>query len=459
MTHDVFISYAAEDKQVADSICSYLEKNTITCWMAPRDIAPGEIYASTLIHAIDSTQIVILVFSRYSDTSAHVRTEIQRAFNQGKFIIPFRIENIKPSDELQYFISGRQWLDALSLPLENHFSPLQKVIEKQLTISNLAKSGPPPQKPGTQDNSVSASASANRTDIQSVLRKIAGYPIHVITKIGIRLSQNKKVLFGVVGFVGGAIGALLGEIVPNMGTSVIVILTTGLWMGLAGMIISVGLFWATRIYNRSQPDPRDLFEKSVPSGFLAGLVSGAFAQTIYALPDISDIFLGLFFQAACWGLLGGILGWRLSRSNRNLGAGRAAIAGAIGGFVGGWCFIIIGEFIPEVLGRMLGIGILGAALGLSLILVEERYRPGFLEVHWAKNESSEFTLGSTPLHIGGGSEDDIFINGIPPCAMSLWMDHGKVKGTYHVTGDSKELHDGNPIKLGNVEMFVRIKLK
>jgi hypothetical protein len=106
---------------------------------------------------------------------------------------------------------------------------------------------------------------------------------------------------------------------------------------------------------------------------------------------------------------------------------------------------------------MFGVGILGAALGLSLILVEERYRSAYLEVHWAPNESSNFTLGSLPIFIGGGSEDDIYINGIPPHAMSLWLERGKVKGTYHVTGENKELQDGNPIKLGKVEMFVRMK--
>jgi len=41
-------------------------------------------------------------------------------------------------------------------------------------------------------------------------------------------------------------------------------------------------------------------------------------------------------------------------------------------------------------------------------------------------------------------------------AMSLWLDRGKVKGTYQVTGAHKELHDGSRIQLGKVEMFVRV---
>jgi hypothetical protein len=140
-----------------------------------------------------------------------------------------------------------------------------------------------------------------------------------------------------------------------------------------------------------------------------------------------------------------------------MGSQRALIAGLIGGFIGGIGFLLSGFFIPETLGRMFGIGILGAALGMCLIIVEERYRSAYLEVHWAQNESSKFTLGSIPTFIGGGEEDDIFVYGMPQHAMSLWLERGKVKGLYNVTGEHKELQDGNPIKFGKVEMIVRVK--
>ena len=42
MAHDVFISHSSKDKQTADAICHYLEQNGIRCWIAPRDILPGE---------------------------------------------------------------------------------------------------------------------------------------------------------------------------------------------------------------------------------------------------------------------------------------------------------------------------------------------------------------------------------------------------------------------------------
>jgi hypothetical protein len=272
-----------------------------------------------------------------------------------------------------------------------------------------------------------------------------------------QIRQDKKLLFGLLGFGSGALGALVADIVPHQrDTYFSLILLTGIWAALAAMVIAIGLFWAIRVYNRRQTDLWGLLKRAVPSGFIAGAASGGIAQTIFGLTQFPDVWTQFIFQAGCWGIWGCILGWSLSHSIPNMGSQRALVAGAIGGFIGGIGFLLSGIFIPETLGRMLGIGILGAALGLSLIIVEERYRSAYLEVHWAQNESSKFTLGSIPIFIGGGGEDDIFVYGIPHHAMSLWLERGRVKGTYHVTGENKELHDGSSIKLGKVEMIVRI---
>jgi len=37
MTHDVFISYASKDKQIAYAICAKLEGKKMRCWIAPRN--------------------------------------------------------------------------------------------------------------------------------------------------------------------------------------------------------------------------------------------------------------------------------------------------------------------------------------------------------------------------------------------------------------------------------------
>jgi uncharacterized RDD family membrane protein YckC len=142
MAHDVFISNAFDDKPIADAMCAKLEQNQIRCWIAPRDITPGEKVAGAVIGAIDQSELIIVVFSRKADHSPMVRNEIERAFTREKIIIPFRIEDIQPSDEVQYFIGSRHWLDALTPPLEEHLNRLVDSVNRILKEKNGALSGP-----------------------------------------------------------------------------------------------------------------------------------------------------------------------------------------------------------------------------------------------------------------------------------------------------------------------------
>jgi len=40
MAHDVFISYSAEDKPIADAVCAALEAEHIRCWIARVTFCP-----------------------------------------------------------------------------------------------------------------------------------------------------------------------------------------------------------------------------------------------------------------------------------------------------------------------------------------------------------------------------------------------------------------------------------
>jgi hypothetical protein len=53
---DAFISYASQDKAVADAVCAALESAGVACWIAPRDVTPGAFYAESIVHAIDSAK-------------------------------------------------------------------------------------------------------------------------------------------------------------------------------------------------------------------------------------------------------------------------------------------------------------------------------------------------------------------------------------------------------------------
>jgi len=91
-TPTVFISYASQDKAVADVVCRALERAGVACWIAPRDVVPGEFYAEGIIHAIDAAKVVVLVLSENAAASLHVLREVERASSKRHPVICFRTD-------------------------------------------------------------------------------------------------------------------------------------------------------------------------------------------------------------------------------------------------------------------------------------------------------------------------------------------------------------------------------
>src|SRR2546425_3445897 len=135
MAHEVFISHSSQDKTIADAVCAALENNAIRCWIAPRDVQPGRSFAGEITRAIQRSKVMVLIFSAHSNTSEQVLREVQLAANSHLHILQFRIEDVIPNDDLEYYLSTPHWLDALTPPLENHLQRLGKSIKGFLEIS------------------------------------------------------------------------------------------------------------------------------------------------------------------------------------------------------------------------------------------------------------------------------------------------------------------------------------
>jgi TIR domain len=128
MAHDVFISHSTRDKDATDAICGYLESHGIRCWVAPRDILPGNDWAEAIVDAIASSKLMLLVFSSNANTSSQINRELSVAANNDVPVIPFRIEEIQPSKKLQYYLSTPHWIDAIPPPVDNHLDFLATSI-------------------------------------------------------------------------------------------------------------------------------------------------------------------------------------------------------------------------------------------------------------------------------------------------------------------------------------------
>lgn len=142
MAHDVFVSHSVKDKLVANAIVARLEADSVRCWVAPRDVVPGADWGESIVDAIESSRIMILIFSRNANASPQIKREVERAVDKGVYIIPFRVDDIEPTKSLEYFISTAQWMDAFPPPLERHLETLAKTIK-----SILAGAPPLPPEP------------------------------------------------------------------------------------------------------------------------------------------------------------------------------------------------------------------------------------------------------------------------------------------------------------------------
>jgi TolB-like protein/Tfp pilus assembly protein PilF len=108
---DVFVSYASQDVVVANAVVVALERAQISCWIAPRDVVPGALYADGIIRAITDSKVFVLVLSQSAIASNHVSKEVERASSKRRPIVALRTDAAPLTPALEYFLSESQWID------------------------------------------------------------------------------------------------------------------------------------------------------------------------------------------------------------------------------------------------------------------------------------------------------------------------------------------------------------
>jgi TIR domain-containing protein len=171
MAHDVFISHSSNNRTIANAVCAALESAGIRCWIAPRDVLPGRSYSGEITRAIQQSRAFVLIFSEHSNNSEQVLREVQLAANSRLHIVQFRIDAVAPSDDLEYYLSGPHWLDAVTPPLENHLEQLKNSMNALLALPRTGDSEtgptatplrapPPPPSPKTVSPAAAAPPSS-----------------------------------------------------------------------------------------------------------------------------------------------------------------------------------------------------------------------------------------------------------------------------------------------------------
>ena len=120
MPKHVFISYSSGDLLAAEHVRDYLEarkigNENISCWMAPRDCGADKPYSLQISQAIKECPIYLVLISNGSNRSEHVRNEVDLAFSNNSEMLCYRLVNVKPADDLNYYLSRKKWIDGFGI--------------------------------------------------------------------------------------------------------------------------------------------------------------------------------------------------------------------------------------------------------------------------------------------------------------------------------------------------------
>ena len=113
---------------------------------------PGEDWGAAIVEAIQSSRVMVLVFSSHANASPQIRREVELAVEEEVILIPFRIEDVAPAQSLKYFIGTRHWLDALTPPLEAHLARLVPTVERLVAAGERVNTAVDVRKPASASN-------------------------------------------------------------------------------------------------------------------------------------------------------------------------------------------------------------------------------------------------------------------------------------------------------------------
>lgn len=141
----VFISYASQDAAVANALVETLETRRLRCWIAPRDVIAGSLYADAIVRALNEARVFVLVLSVHAGASPHVGKEIERACAKRRPIIALRADSEPLSPAFEYYLSESQWVDLGSGVTDATAATLVDAVRRHL---DPAAAGAPGINPG-----------------------------------------------------------------------------------------------------------------------------------------------------------------------------------------------------------------------------------------------------------------------------------------------------------------------
>jgi hypothetical protein len=144
----IFVSYSSKDSKVANQICSALEAKGLACWIASRDINPGENFGEAIVNAIRIAKLMLLVFTQNANNSDEIKKELVLAGHNRLIVIPVRVEDVVPGGAFAYELATRQWVDLF----EDWDRAIERLANWIRTISETPVVAPDPMTTQIEDD-------------------------------------------------------------------------------------------------------------------------------------------------------------------------------------------------------------------------------------------------------------------------------------------------------------------
>src|SRR5215469_16845354 len=93
MDSRVFISHSSKDADPARTVCSELEQRNVRCWIAPRDVDPGDNEREAIVKAIRRAKVMVLIFTTNAN-GAEIANELALASQYELAIVPIRVDDV-----------------------------------------------------------------------------------------------------------------------------------------------------------------------------------------------------------------------------------------------------------------------------------------------------------------------------------------------------------------------------
>lgn len=123
----IFISKSTKDDFLANAICDALESLSFECWIAPRNIKPGEIWTKEIMKGIRGCDVFLSLMTLDSDDSPHCEREIGIADSFSKKLMGIKVGEYEVNETYRYYLKSLQMISISDNPTE---SEIKKAVDE-----------------------------------------------------------------------------------------------------------------------------------------------------------------------------------------------------------------------------------------------------------------------------------------------------------------------------------------